>query len=309
MKGRLDRREFLGVAALTLLAAPLAAGAQPAGKVPRIGFLTTRPGLPHEKAFRGGLRDLGYIEGQNIVIESRSMGGNDEAAPAYMAEFVRLNVDVIVTWSTPAALAAKRATSRIPIVAMTGDPVATGLVASLAHPGGNVTGTSILTDEVDAKQLELLKEAVPGLRRVGVLANAANPLWAAGFKNLQTRASPLGLTLRLFGVRSGNELPNVFAAAVRERVGALLVLRDNLFGIHRQRIVDLAAKHQLPAMHGNREDVEAGGLMAYRVDGPAMMRRLAGYVDRIFKGAKPADLPVELPMKFEFVINRASRES
>jgi putative ABC transport system substrate-binding protein len=299
----MDRRRFLLMSLAGAFAAPLASEAQQAGKLPRVGFLVPRPNSLSEEGFRVGLRELGYIEGHSIVIESRSTGGKDDAAPAYLGEFVRLNVDVIVTWTTPAVLAAKQATSRIPIVAMTGDPVATGLVASLAKPGGNVTGVSILTDEVDAKQLELLREAVPGLQRVGVLSNAANPVWAAGFRKLQTRASPLGLALRRLEVRSEHDLGGAFAAAVRERVGALLVLRDNLFGQHHQRIVDLSAKYRLPTMHGNRWEVEAGGLMAYEVDTRAMMRRLATYVDRILKGAKPADLPIEQPTKFEFSVN------
>jgi putative ABC transport system substrate-binding protein len=288
---------------LGLLTGPLAADAQPAGKVPRVGFLVPAPDSPQEKEFRDGLRDLGYIEGQNILIEYRATGGRDDAAPAYMAEFVRLKVDIIVTWTTPAALAAKRATSRIPIVAMTGDPVGTGLVASLAKPGGNVTGVSIVTDELDAKQLELLREAVPRLARVGVLANVANPVWAVGFDKLQALASRLGLTLRLVEVSSERELARAFADVVRERAGALLVLRDNLFIIHRQRIVDLAEKHRLPAMYGSRPFVEVGGLMALGVNPSGLMWRLATYVDRIIKGANPADLPIEQPIKFELVIN------
>lgn len=288
---------------LALLAAPFAAEAQQGRKLPRIGFLLARPDSPDEKAFREGLRDLGYIEGQNIVIEYRATDGRDDAAPAFVAEFVRLSVDIIVTWTTPAALAAMRATNRIPIVAMTGDPVGAGLVASLAHPGGNVTGVSILADELDAKQLDLLRQTVPRLRRVAVLSNPANPVWAAGFKKLETTGSQLGLTLQLVEVRNESQLDSAFAAAIRERVGALLVLRDNLFAIHRQRIVNLAAKHRLPAMHGISSDVEAGGLMAYEVDTRLMMRRLATYVDRILKGAKPADLPIEQPLTFKFFLN------
>ena len=288
---------------VALLSGPRAAEAQQAGKLPRIGFLMARLDSPHEKAFREGLRELGYLEGQNIVIDYRSTDGRDDAAPALMAELVRVPVDIIVTWTTPAALAAMRATNRIPIVAMTGDPVASGLAASLSRPGGNVTGVSILTDELDAKQLDLLRETVPGIRRVAVLSNPANPVWAAGFKKLETRASSLGLSLQLLEVTSARELEGAFATAARERAGALLVLRDNLFATHRRQLVELAARHRLPAMYGSRFDVEAGGLIAYEVDIRRMMRRLAAYVDRILRGAKPAELPIEQPTTFDFVIN------
>ena len=299
----MDRRRFLLTSLAGAFAAPLGAGAQKAGKVPRIGLLAPRPDSTQEKDFRDGLRDLGYIEGQNVVIEYRTTNGRDDAAAGYMAEFVRINVDIIVTWTTPAALAAKRATSRIPVVAMTGDPVGTGLVVSLAKPGGNVTGVSILTDALDYKQLELLREAVPRLGRVGVLSNPANPLWSDGFDGLQAAASKLGLTLQLLEVRSERDLEGAFAEAVRERVRGLLVLRDNLFEIHRQRIVDLAQKHRLPAMYGNRRFMEVGGLMALGVTDYVMMRRLGSYVDRIIKGASPRDLPIEQPTTFELIIN------
>ena len=254
-------------------------------------------------AFRAGLRGLGYVEGDNLLIEWRNADGRAERNPAMIAELVGLNVDVIVTWSTPAALAAKQATRTIPIVAVSGDPVGTGLVQAIASPGGNVTGLAVLTGEMDPKQMELLKEAVPGLSRLAVLVNRENPALQVSLEGIERTARLLSLRVLLLEVRDAKELPGVFDRAVRERASALLVLRDAVFTSNRWDIVALAERSRIPTMYGWREFVDAGGLMAYGVSFPYLWRLAAGYVDRILRGARPADLPVEQPTKFEFVIN------
>jgi putative ABC transport system substrate-binding protein len=305
----MNRRRFLRTVTMSLLAAPLAADAQQAGKVPRIGFLgvtspSDRPS--HLDAFRQRLRELGWVEGQNIVIDYRYAEGRVDRLPDLAAELVRLKVDLIVASAgTQAATAAKNATETIPIVMIyVRDPVGTGLIASLARPGGNVTGVSGSAGlELFAKQLELLKETVPKIRRVAILSNPDNAYHQLAIREVNVAARSLGVQLQLLEARGPNEFDGAFAAMAKERVGALLVLSDAIFGSHRTRLADLAARSRLPAAFGVRDDVEAGGLMSY---GPSILdsyRQAATYVDKILKGAKPADLPVEQPTKFELVIN------
>ena len=300
----MDRRVFLAGAA-ALLGAPLVAEAQQAGKVYRVGVLQPFPNTPavnYTEAVRQGLRDHGYVEGQNIVIEHR-MSSVLKEHPALLADLVSRNVDVIVTWSTPAVLAAKKATSAIPIVGISGDPVRTGLVASLARPGGNLTGLAILTDELELKNLQLLKEIAPGVTRVAVLWNPDNPVWAYALKRLQEAAPALGLKLQPLAVRDSRDLEVIYAAAIREKAGALVVFREAIFNPLRHDIVNFAAAHRLPAVYGTPIFIETGGLLVYGAKFLDMVRRTGGYVDKILKGAKPADLPIEQPTKFELVIN------
>ena len=291
-----------------LLAAPLAAEAQQAGKVHRIGYLTgglstDRPHLI--EAFRQGLRELGWVEGQNIIIEYRYAEGRFDRLPDLAAELVRLKVDIIVALATPASAAAKNATGTIPIVGISlGDPVGTGLIASLARPGGNVTGVSYSVGvETIGKGLELFKEIVPNVRRVAILSNPGNPLYAPAVRDVKVAARSLGVQLQLLEARGPTEFDGAFAAMAKERVGGLLVVADTMFNLHRARLVELAAKSRLPAAYGTRDAVEAGGLMSYGPSLPDLFRRGATYVDKVLKGAKPADLPVEQPTKFELVIN------
>src|SRR5712691_2651157 len=294
--------------ALSLLVAPLAVHAQPAGKVFRVGVLTpafpTSEPYPPLEAFRQGLRDLGYVEGQNLVLEYRYAEGF-ERLPELAAEMVRLQVEVIVASGVPAIRAAQHTTRTIPIVmAGTADPVATGLVASLARPGGNTTGLSFLSAELPGKRLELLKEAVPQSARVAVLAKAAGPSESPRWLNLTGAARALGLHLHVVELRSAEELDTAFVAMTRAGADALIVVADQALMDHlRGRVADLTATHRLPAMYDWKMYVDAGGLMSY---GPSLadtFRRAATYVDKILKGAKPADLPVEQPTKFELVIN------
>jgi putative ABC transport system substrate-binding protein len=303
----IDRRAFLAGTGAVLLAAPLAADAQPAMKVPRIGLLwgsSPSAGGSYLDAFRQGLRELGYVEGQNIVIENRWAEGRQERFTDLAAELVRLKVDVIVAAISAAALAAKNATTTIPVVMLVvGDPVRFGFVASLARPGGNITGLTSVGDELFPKQLELLKEAVPRVSRVAVLWNPANPSHGPSLKSIEVAARSLGMQPQLQKARGPDEFDSAFAAMTRARAGALLVLADTMFNLHRTRIADLAVKARLPAMYGLREHVEAGGLVAYAANYADLCRRGATYVDKILKGAKPADLPVEQPTKFELVIN------
>jgi len=294
---------------LGLLVVSLAAGAQQATHVYRIGRLSSgHPPAgpdPNLEAFRQGLRALGYDEGQNLVIEYRYAEGNLERLPTLAAELVRLKVDVIVAVASAATRAVQHATRTIPIVmAGVSDPVGAGLVASLARPGGNITGFSNLTVELPEKRLEILKETVPQSGRVAVLANPANPNHASTMHNLTEAAQALGLHLHVVELRRPDELDAAFAAVTRAGVDALLVVGEPLLlDSLRGRTVDLAAKHRLPAMYSWRELVVAGGLMSYGPSLPDMHRRVATYVDKILKGAKPADLPVEQPRKFELVMN------
>jgi len=297
------------VALLTvfLLATPLAAEAQAPAKVPRIGFLSSgspTQTAPYAEAFREGLRELGYVEGQNIAIEYRFAEGRPERLPALAAELVRLKVDIIVTTAGPAPEAAKQATSTIPIVfAASGDPVAEGLVASIARPGGNITGLAAMSPDVVGKQLELLKEVAPKVSRVAVLQNPGNPAHTAALRQAEGAAWALGVQLHILRARTPAEIEAAFAAIRSQRAGGVLVLRDGMFLAQRTQIAALAAKSRLPAVYGLREEAEAGGLMAYGSSVLLMYRRAATYVDKILKGAKPADLPVEQPTRFELVIN------
>ena len=300
---------------LSLLAAPLAADAQQAGKVPRIGCLSlTSPSdrPPLLDAFRQRLREIGWVEGQNIVIDYRYAEGQVDRLPDLAAELVRLKVDLIVASAgTQAATAAKNATETIPIVMIyVRDPVGNGLIASLARPGGNVTGVSGSAGlELFAKQLELLKETVPKIRRVAILSNPDNAYHQLAIREVNVAARSLGVQLQLLEARGPNEFDAAFAAMAKERVEALLVLSDAIFNSHRTRLADLAARSRLPAVYGVRESVEAGGLMSY---GPSILdsyRQAATYVDKILKGAKPADLPVEQPMQFELVLNLKTAEA
>jgi putative ABC transport system substrate-binding protein len=297
------------VLALAILVAPLTADGQQPAKVYRIGVLASAPPTTPEVsrlwgAFRQGLGERGWVEGQNVVIESRWSEGQVERFPALAAEIVRLNVDLIFAVGTAGALAAKQATGVIPIVmAYVGDPVEQGLVASLARPGGNVTGLTFLVGpEIAGKYLELLKEAVPKASRVAVLLGPAGR-GSAIFKQTQAAAQALAVKLQPLEVRSPNELEGAFAAMARGRANALLVLPRPFTFVHARRIADFAAKSRLPAVYAFRESVEGGGLMAYAADAPDMFRRAASYVDKILKGARAADLPVEQPMRFELVIN------
>jgi ABC-type uncharacterized transport system substrate-binding protein len=290
---------------VSLLAVPLGPTAQPSGKVYRIGFLSTNP--PPARAWEAlldGLREHGYHDGQNLVFERRFSEGHAERFPEFAAELVRLQVDCIIVMTTPAALAAKHATQTIPIVMPTMiDPVGAGLVASLARPGGNLTGLSTLNPELSGKRLELLKEVVPGLTRVAVLWNAANPANASAWHETQTAARALGLLLHAQDVRGPQDLEGAFARTAQARPEALIVLGDSLINMYEQHIAAFATQHHLPSIFTRRESVMAGGLLFYGSSLPDRLRRAASYVDRILKGATPADLPVEQPMKFELVIN------
>jgi putative ABC transport system substrate-binding protein len=301
----MDRRVFISGITVGLLAAPLAIEAQPAGKVYRIGILETIPAAQNAAnlaALRKGLRDLGYVEGRNLIIEYRSADGRAERFPDLASELVRLKVDLIVTRGTPAARAAKNATGTIPVVMATmGDPRA--IVASFANPGGNITGVTTFSTELTAKRFELLKELVPNLSRVALLHNMGNPAAPPEWEETKTAARSLGLQAELLDVRSQGDLGRAFELAVRQRVDALVIGADGLTQMHQQTIVDLVTRNRLPAAYPAREFVEAGGLIAYAVNYPDLYFRFASFVDKIFKGAKPGELPVEQPTKFELVIN------
>jgi putative ABC transport system substrate-binding protein len=301
----MDRRTFIGGIAGGLLFAPLAARAQQAAKVYRIGILETIPAARNAAnldALRKGLRDLGYVEGRNLVIEYRSADGHPERFPDLASELVRLKVDLIVTRGTPAASAAKNATETIPVIMATmGDPRA--IVASFARPGGNITGVTTFSTELTAKRIELLKELVPNLSRIALLHNMGNPAVPPEWEETKTAARSLGLQAELLDVRSQGDLGRAFELAVRQHVDALVIGADGLTQLHKQTIVDLVARNRLPAAYPAREFVEAGGLMAYAVNYPDLYYRFASFADKIFKGAKPAELPVEQPTKFELVIN------
>ena len=301
----MDRRRFLGRIAGGLLGAPLAVCAQPAMKTYRIGILETIPAAQNAAnldALRKELRDLGYVEGRNLIIEYRSADGRAERFPDLAGELVRLKVDLIVTRGTPAARAAKSATETIPVVMATmGDP--RPIVASFAHPGGNITGVTTFSTELAAKQIELLKELVPNLSRVGLVHNMDNPAAPPEWEEVRTAAQSLGLKAELFDVRKPGDLGRAFDVAVRQHVDALVVGADGLIQANQQMIVDLAARNKLPATYPNREFVEAGGLIAYAVNYPDLYFRFATLVDKILKGAKPSEIPVEQPTKFELVIN------
>jgi putative ABC transport system substrate-binding protein len=307
---QIRRRRFLMVSG-ALLAAPFAVGAQPARRVPLLAYVANRPGpVELDQAFVRGMRELGYIEGQNIRIEYRWGDGMEGQLPSQMAEVVGLKPDIIVTASSQAAPAAKKATASIPIV-MTGsaDAVRDGVVTSLARPGGNVTGISLFTPEVIGKRLELLKETIPKLAHVATIWNSANPGNLPLVSDTAVAAKALGLTLRSVGVREVAELDTTFASITRERAGALSVLSDGFVFTNRNLFTALAARHRLPAIYPSSVYVEAGGLMSYGPSIAAGYRRAAYFVDRILKGARPADLPVEQPTKFELVVNLKSAKA
>ena len=303
----IDRRTFLAGTGAVLLAAPLAAEAQPAGTW-RIGLLETSSPSPARvrllETLRQRLRELGYLEGQNIAFESRFAEGKTDQLPGLAAELVGLKVDVIVTSGTPASLAAKQATRTIPIVmAQLADPVGAGLVASLGRPGGNVTGLTTQDADLSGKRLGLLKEVVPKVSRIAVLIDETSPGTVLIARDTQVAARSLGVQLQSVGVRGPDELDGAFSAMKEARAGALIVESSSMLFTSRTRLADLALKNRLPTMFAQREYAEAGGLMAYAADFSDLFRRTATFVDKILKGAKPADLPVEQPTKFELVIN------
>jgi len=290
------------VLALSLLAAPCTTEAQPAKKVPRIGLL--RPGVPPDPfvdTFRHGLSELGYVESQSVGIDVRYARGDPDQLVVLATELVQLKVDVLVVGGGPAIGATKRATKEIPTVFVgSSDPVVSGLVASLARPGGNITGLTVGPPELEGKRLELLKEAFPGLSRGAALWN---PAWQEGLRAAQDSARKLGVTLRALAAREPAELESAFAAMRAERPDGLIIISDAMFTNQRKRIVDLVAKSRLPAVYDAREFPQSGGLMSYGANIPDLFRRAAIFVDKILRGAKPADLPVEQPTKFELIIN------
>ena len=294
------------VVLMSVFAVPPLADAQPAGNMRRIGYLASSSATAHPvEPFREALRELGWVEGQNIVIEYRFADGRFERLPDLAAELVRLKMELIVAVPTPAAVATKNATATIPIVmASVGDPVGLGLVASLARPGGNVTGVSFSVGlDLFGKNLQLLKEAIPKVRRVAILSNPANPLHAPVVNNVKAAAQSLGVSLQLLEARGPNDFEGAFAAMSKDRAEALLVVADAMFNLHRKRLAELAAQARLPGVFGGREYAEAGGLMSYGPSIAHQLRQAAVYVDKILKGAKPADLAVEQPTTFELVMN------
>jgi putative tryptophan/tyrosine transport system substrate-binding protein len=304
----MDRRAFIGSLAGGLLSAPLAAEAQPAGKVYRIGYLSSASASPPTdlEPFRRGLRELGYVEGRNVLIEARFAEHKLDRLLELATELVWLKVDVIVTFSTPAAKAANQTTKTIPIVMSSGgDPVGSGLVASLAHPGGNVTGlTHLAGPEMWEKVLEFLKEIAPKVSRVGVLMNSTIPLEARGFEVLRERARGRGLNLLPAECRAADEFPRAFDTMIRDNAADAVVASESPLNVeHRRSIAEYAIQRRLPTAFGHRAFVEAGGLMSYGTSFASLSHQAATYVDKILKGAKPADLPIEQATKFEPVIN------
>jgi putative ABC transport system substrate-binding protein len=301
----IDRRAFLAGSA-ALLAAPFAVEAQQAGKVYTIGYLTLGRSFSaaSRNAFQQGLRERGWMEGQNFLLTIRTAQFNSERLPELVAELVQLKVDIIIVDTAEAAVVAKRGTDAIPIVAVTpADAVAIGLVDTLARPGGNVTGFSYLGTELIGKQMELLKEAVPNLSRIGILSNPANPTHPPRLREADATAKALAVRTERIVARTPTELDRAFTDMTRTRVGGVLVVSDPMFSDERVRVAQLASKSGIPAMYAFRAHVAAGGLMSYGPDLVDLHRRAAGYVDKILKGANPANLPVEQPTKFELVIN------
>jgi putative ABC transport system substrate-binding protein len=302
------RRDVLTLTLASVVAwAARSAEAQQAVKRARVGRLSPISGATDERVFQGfrhALRDLGWVEGANVTFEYRFAEGRLDRLPALARELVQLKVDLIVAGSVGGALAAKNATGTIPIVMVTtGDPVASGLVASFARPDGNITGVTALIEALSAKRLELLKEVVPGIARVGILTTPAYPAEGRLQRELEEAARVLGLQLRMLQILDPGEFEQAFATMSREGVGALMVGPDPMFNTHRVRLVELAAKHHLPTMYGLREFVEVGGLMFYGASLPHMYVHAATFADKILKGTRPANLPIEQPTKFELVIN------
>jgi len=302
---KVERREFV-ILSLTALAGWRAAGAQP--KVPRIGFLwASSPEPAYLAAFRDGLRELGYVVGRNIMVEHRAAENAVHRLDALAAELVKQRVELIVTQGTPAARAGARATETIPIVVALGEPLGAGLVGSMNHPGGNVTGLTVLSTELSSKRLELLKEMNPKLVRVAVLFDptAADPNGKplAGPRSLESAARSLGLQMHALPVKSADDFAPAFSAASEARADAIVLNPSPVLSFHNKPLVELAAKYRLPAIYGNPEAVKIGGLMSYGPSYTALFRRAATYVEKVLKGAKPGDIPVEQPSKFEFAIN------
>ncbi len=306
----MDRRTFLGTLSGSLLAAPLAAETQQAAKIARIGYLSIDvAGSVHlREAFLQGLRDLGYVEGRNVVIEYRDAEGKPERLPALAAELVALKVDVILAGGTPHALAAKHATRTIPIVfAGATGPVENGLVTSFARPGGNVTGLSVLPqEELVGKRLELIKQAIPGISQVAILRQPG--AYGEGtdreiLRGAEVAARALGVRVQFVEARGPTDFDRAFSEMTRAHAGALILISSTMFFVERRRLVALAGKNRLPAVYTGRDYIEAGGLMAYGQNVAGFFRNAAAYVDKILKGAKPADLPVQQPTEFELVIN------
>jgi putative tryptophan/tyrosine transport system substrate-binding protein len=301
------KREISAVALCAMLFAFCSSVQAQPKKVPRIAYLAASPASANAgrlEAFRQGLREIGYVEGENILIEDRYAEGKLDRLPALAAELVRLKVDVIITAGPPVTGAVKEATATIPVVmAQDGDPVGNGFVASLARPGGNITGMSQLAPEISGKQLELLKETVSQLSRVAVLGTSTRPGNAQALKETELAAGTLGVRLQYLDVRGPKDIETAFREARKERAGAVLVLQGPVFTSQRTQVADLAVKNRLPAIYPQTEFTEAGGFMCYGVNTPDLFRRAAYHVDKILKGAKPADLPVEQPKKFELVIN------
>ena len=304
------RREFITLVGGTAATWPLAARAQQPKKIPRLCFLTFDPGTlqsrsPRFDAFFEGLRDLGYLDGQTITIDYLSANGNSERFSALAAECLRLKADIIAVSTTPAAQAAKNVTRTVPIVMIAlGDPVGTGLVENLTRPGGNITGMSMMVPELATKRLELLKQIVPGISRVLVLSYLADPIAPLQVKALKEAAPLLGVTLQIHDIRTADDLPAAFDAAARERAEGLLTTAESIFVVNRVQVSELAAHYKLPAIYPYSIQVtEGGGLMAYDIGTSDLFRRAALYVDRILKGAKPSDLPVQQPIKYDLVIN------
>jgi putative ABC transport system substrate-binding protein len=308
----MQRREFISLLGGVAAAWPFAARAQLPGKVYRIGFLWDSPNafLDALEAFRQGLRDLGYVEGRNIVIEYRWAEGKPERMRELAEELVRLKVDVIMAPSSIYTAAAKRATSTIPIIFMShADPLGSGHVASLARPGGNITGLSLMMTETNVKGLELLKEAVPGISRLAVIFDPATPSHGPGLKAVKAAGPALGLRVQSVPVRSATEYDSAFTAIVRERADAVLVLSTPLFIAGAKRLAELCLAHKLPSLFGPKHHVQEGGLMSYSPDRADLWRRGAIYVDKILRGTDPADLPVQQPTKFELAINQKTAKS
>jgi putative tryptophan/tyrosine transport system substrate-binding protein len=304
---QVKKKFVIALAASWILASFDLVEAQQAAKFPRIGFLASSSGERLESrlaAFRESLRELGYVEGKNIAIELRYASGQFDKLPSLAQELIRLKVDVLVAEGAPAAHAAKNATHAIPIViGNAADPVGTGLVSSLAHPGGNITGLSDFNLNVVTKRLELIKEVVPSASRVAVLLNPGNPTNPLQLKEIQAAAPALGVKLVPFEAKEPDDIDRAFAGMRNERAAAVLVFGDPMFGSYQKRIVDLAFKNRLPAIYGSSDNMVIGGLMSYGTNFADLYRRAAVYVDKILRGAKPADLPVEQPTKLELVIN------
>jgi len=302
----MERRTFVAMFTAGIAAAPLAAEAQQAGRVYRIGFLSplSRSETDRQNAFRQGMREIGYVEGKDFVIEGRFAEGQYQRISGLATELVRMKVDVIVAWGTPASIAAAQATSTLPIVILSvTDPVGSGLATSLARPGRNITGVSNLSRDLSGKLLELLIQVVPGISRIAALRNPLNSSSALHLNETEAAARELGVELQLVEARTPEDLEGAFAAIRRGRARGVVVLTDAMFIGQRRRIADLAMKSRLPTVFARRENAEGGGLMSYGPSLSDQFRRAATYVDKILKGASPTDLPVEQPTKFELVGN------